>query len=88
MIVHDLRPQEMKHPVKKLCRVALKKRVLLSGRPHAIDNIISRFIGIDHVVHRIHIVLQIRIHGDDHIRMFHRHRNPCQKRILMSAVPG
>ena len=78
----------MKQPVKQLRRVALKERVLLSGRTHAIDNIISRFIGIDHAVHRIHIVLQIRIHGDDHIRMFRRHLDACQKRILMSTVPG
>ena len=74
--------------VKKLRRISLEPRVLPSGTPDTVNDVVPFFVFLEKAVDRIDIILQIRIERDDGIRRFGRGEESGQKRILVSAIPG
>ena len=89
MIRHGFRAHPLKHLIERFGGVPFEPRVLLTRRAHTVDDFIPVAEVRDELVHRVHIVLQIGIHGDGRITalVFGDHQSG-EERILMAPVMG
>ena len=88
MVEHDIHAQRLHHLVKALGREALEERVGLALAAHAVNDLIALVIIVHHLVNGVDIVLQVRVHRDNHIRIVHSGQQARQQRVLMAAVAG
>lgn len=88
VVEHRLRPHKAHQPVKALGGKAFEEGILGPAGAHAVDDVAAFLELVHHGVHRVHVVLQVRIHGDGHIAaVFGRHQ-PGQQGVLVAAVAG
>ena len=86
MVVDKIHPHGLHEAVIALGGEPLKEGILRSGGANTINDFAALLIFIQHPIYRINVILQIRIHGDDHIAV------PCclfhagQQSVLMATV--
>ena len=73
VVEHRLRPHEIHHPVEPLGGEPLEESVLLPGGAHAVNNVAPGVVLLHHGIHRVDVVLQIRVHGDGHVAPIRRY---------------
>ena len=73
VVEHRLRPHEIHHPIEPLGGEALEEGVLFPGGAHAVDHVAPGVVLLHHGVHRVDVVLQIRVHGDGHVAPIRRY---------------
>ena len=88
MVEHGLRPQEIHHPVKPLGGNPFEKGILFPGGTDAIDNGATLAVLLHHGIHRIHIILEVGVHGHCHVTAVPGSHEPGQQGILMTPVPA
>ena len=86
MIEDDIHPQRLHDLVKSLGRKALEEGIRIPLAAHAVNDVVSLVIGIHHRINGVDIILQVRIHGDHHIRVADCGEHPRQQSILMPPV--
>ena len=72
--------------VEALGRCLLKKRVLGTAASHPVNNVDSLQVLFNHLIHGINVILQIRIHGNNHVRIILCRHQSGKKSILMPPV--
>lgn len=89
-MVADRGGSEMLHQtVEEHRRAALESRVPVPAAAYPVDDVAAFLrIFLQHLIGRLDIILKIRIHGNGDVAVIHRIHQPCQKRILMAAVPA
>ena len=88
MIEHRLRPHKVHEPVKGLGGKALEEGVLFPGGTHPVHDVAPGLELGHHGVHRVDVVLKVRVHGDGHITAVLGGHEPRQEGVLMPPVPG
>ena len=86
MIINHFRPHCIHKFIKTLSRIPFKKRIGCPLRTNAIHNIAPFEICIDHLIHRIYIVLSITIDRYCYITKILSFHQSCQNSILVSAI--
>ena len=85
MVEHYFNAQSLHYLVKTLGRGALEKAVLRPVRAHSVYNLSSVIICV-HLVHRVYVVLQVGVHGDNGVSLFFGRIQSRKQRVLVSAV--
>ena len=88
MVEHNIHAQRLHHLVKALSRKALEERVGFALAAHAVNDLIALVIIVHHLIDGVDVVLQVRIHRDDHVRIVDGGQQAGQQRVLMAAVAG
>ena len=88
MVEHRLRAQQVHQPVERLGGGALEKGVGFPGGAHAVHDVRPGQVLVHHGVRRVHVVLEVGVHGDDHIGAVLRGRQPGQQGVLVAPVAG
>ena len=88
MVVDRLRSHLVHQPVKALRGKALEEGIRLTAAPDAVYHVEPLVVFCDHLVDRVDIVLQVRVHGDHHVRIASNRHKAGQKRVLVPAVSG
>ena len=86
MVIHDIHAHGLHEPIKALRRHALEGRVRLALGAHAVHHLAPAAVFFQHCVHGVDVVLQVRVHGNNHVRVLRRLGQPRQQRILVPAV--
>ena len=88
MVEHDIYAQCLHDLIEALGGKALEEGIRIALAAHAVHDIVALVIVIDHLIHRVDIVLKVCVHGDDHVRVIDRSQQTRQQRVLMAAVAG
>jgi hypothetical protein len=88
VVEHRLRPQQIHHAVKGLGGGALEEGVLFPGGAHAVHDVHPVQVLVHHGVRRVHIVLEVGVHGDHQIGLVLGSHKARQQGVLMAPVPG
>ena len=75
MVEHGIGTQKAHHTIETFCGKALEERIFLAGGTDTVDNIATFVVLVHHRVNRINVILQIRVHGNNHIgKVFGSHK--------------
>ena len=88
VVEYRLRPHKVHQTVKALSGKTFEECVLLPACAHTVDNITALIVLVQHAIHRIHIILQVGIHGNRHVTAVLCRHKSRQQRILMAPVSG
>ena len=88
MVEHDFHAHGLHDLVEALGCEFFKEGVGIPGASDAVYHIISLVVFLHHLVDDVHVILQIGVQRNGHIRfLFCRHK-PSQQRVLMALIPG
>ena len=75
MVEHGIGTQKAHHTIETFCGKALEERIFLARGTDTVDNIATFVVLVHHRVNRINVILQIRVHGNNHIgKVFGSHK--------------
>ena len=89
VIGYRLGTHPLEHLVEGFGGGALEPCVLLACGTHSVDNLVAVAESVDELVDRVHIVLQVGVHGDGGVTAVGaRGHEPGEERVLMATVVG
>ena len=88
VVEDDVHPHAAHQPVEHQRSFPLEEGVLFPFAAHTVDDFAALAVLLDELVHGVHVVLQIRIHGNADVAAVPGRHQPGQQRVLVAPVPA